>query len=347
MTERLYIVGPCAAESEEQTLRIAHSLSAQRSVLCQRSGLCSNIIFRAGVWKPRTSPDTFQGVGDIGLTWLQRVKAETGLPVATEVSTPEQVHKALEAGIDYLWLGARTSANPILVQTLADEIKKCQLSTVNCQLKGIFVKNPVNEDAALWIGNIKRLAVSGERLAVMAVHRGCNHRPCWQMAYQLRRALPDVPLLLDPSHMSGDAAKVAELCQIAAELEYDGLMIEVHDDPQHALSDAKQQITPAQLTELTSQPSMPSQPSPLPLRWLRRMMDEVDDALWETIAQRMEISKQIGDYKKAHHIEVLQPTRFEQILSRRLNWAQTKCLTAETVRQIMNALHAESIRVQH
>lgn len=268
---------------------------------------------------------------------MQRVKAETGLSVVTEVSTPEQVHKALAAGIDYLWLGARTSANPILVQALADEM-------ANGSPKGVFVKNPVNEDAALWIGNIRRLTACG--MQVSAIHRGCNHHPCWEMAYRLRQALPNIPLLLDPSHMSGNAGKVAELCRIAAELEYNGLMIEVHDDPQHALSDAQQQITPAQLAEIVALENQPMPSTSIELRWLRQMMDEVDDALWEAIARRMEVSKQIGEYKKSHGMEVIQPTRFEHILSNRLQWAQTKCLTAETVRQIMDALHAESIRVQ-
>ena len=334
----MYIVGPCAAESEEQLLRIADCLSAKRSVLCQRSGLYSKIIFRAGLWKPRTSPDTFQGVGDIGLTWLQRVKETYNLPVATEVSTPEQVVKALEAGIDYLWIGARTSANPILVQSLAQTISNFQT------LKGIFVKNPVNEDPALWIGNIRRLQKTD--IPVYAIHRGCNHRPCWSMAYELRQALPAIPLLLDPSHLSGDAAKVPELCNIAAELDYDGLMIEVHDHPAEALSDAKQQITP-DVFETILQTLQTIQPSDhQTLSWLRRMMDEIDDELWNTIAKRMEISKQIGAYKKSRNMEVLQPTRFAQILANRLDWAQSHNLSQPAVEQIMNAIHHESIRVQ-
>lgn len=305
----------------------------------------SPLIFRAGIWKPRTSPDTFQGVGDIGLRWLQRVKDECHLPVATEVSTPEQVVKALEAGIDYLWIGARTSANPILVQSIADAINQTTKDKRPTSLIGIFVKNPVNEDAALWIGNIKRLTTN-DQLPVYAIHRGCNHRPCWAMAYELRQALPAIPLLLDPSHLSGDAAKVPELCNIAAELGYDGLMIEVHDYPQHALSDARQQITPETLETLlqTLQKIQPSDHQTL--SWLRRMMDEIDDELWNTIAKRMEISKQIGAYKKSRNMEVLQPTRFAQILANRLDWAQSRNLSPQAVEQIMNAIHHESIRVQ-
>ena len=246
----------------------------------------------------------------------------------------------MEAGIDYLWIGARTSANPILVQSLAQTISNFQT------LKGIFVKNPVNEDAALWIGNIKRLTTN-DQLPVYAIHRGCNHRPCWSMAYELRQALPAIPLLLDPSHLSGDAAKVPELCNIAAELDYDGLMIEVHDHPAEALSDAKQQITPDVL-ETILQTLQTIQPSGhQTLSWLRRMMDEIDDELWNTIAKRMEISKQIGAYKKCHNMDVLQPTRFAEILSNRLNWAANKGLSPQVVQQIMDAIHAESIRVQN
>ena len=329
----LTILGPCAAESEEQTLRIARKLQKYQvtNANCQ-------LIFRAGVWKPRTSPETFQGVGDKGLAWLQKVKRETGLPVATEVSTPEQVQKALAAGIDYLWLGARTSANPILVQTLADSI-------TTGSPKGIFIKNPVNEDAALWIGNIRRLQTTN--LPIYAIHRGCSHRPCWEMAYRLRQEMPNIPLLLDPSHMSGNAHKVPELCQIAAELEYDGLMIEVHDCPIEALSDAQQQIKPEELDSVyRAFANSACADVALTLRWLRRIMDEVDDALWDTIARRMDISRQIGTFKKENNIAVVQPTRFEDILQKRLSWAKSQVLSAAAVREIMEALHTESVRQQ-
>ena len=322
------IFGPCAAESEEQLLRIAQRLS--------RVSRASLTVFRAGVWKPRTSPETFQGVGDIGLKWLQRVKQEYNLPVATEVSTPEQVQKAFAAGIDYLWLGARTSANPILVQAIADEMEKGSP-------KGVLIKNPVNEDAALWIGNIKRLQAT--KLPIYAVHRGCNHKPCWAMAYQLRKELPGIPLLLDPSHMSGDASKVSGLCRDASELQYDGLMIEVHDRPQEALSDAKQQITPEQLETILESKKQKAE-SPLDLLWLRKMMDEVDDALWETIVKRMAVSRQIGEYKKTNGIEVVQPTRFEEIMTKRLAWAKEHNLSEDAVRELMETRHRESIRQQ-
>ena len=331
MSRAILIAGPCAAESEEQVLRIAQPLS--------RHSRATNVIFRAGVWKPRTSPDTFQGVGDVGLKWLQRVKQEYGLPVATEVSTPDQVRKALEAGIDYLWIGARTSANPILVQSIANAMR-------DMQPKGVLVKNPVNEDAALWIGDIQRFRIYDLGFKIFAVHRGCGHKPCWEMAYRLRKELPEVPLLLDPSHMSGDAKKVAELCRIGDELEYDGLMIEVHDKPEEALSDSKQQITPTELKKLDSCADRNETTTLLELRWLRRMMDEVDDALWETIARRMEVSKQIGEYKRQEGIAVVQPTRFEEILHKRLLWAKENGLSEDVVKQVMEAIHAESVKQQ-
>lgn len=325
------IAGPCAAESEEQTLRIAQRLSNVSGV---------PLIYRAGAWKPRTSPETFQGVGEVALQWLHSVKLNYGVPVATEVSTPEQVRKALETGIDYLWLGARTSANPILVQALADVIAQSP-----SRPKGILIKNPVNNDAALWIGNIRRFQKSDFSFQILAVHRGCGHKPCWEMAYRLRQELPQVPLLLDPSHMSGQASRVAELCCIAEELEYDGLMIEVHDEPQHALSDAPQQIPPDEL-ELIIGKRVLKPDTPLELRWLRRIMDEVDDVLWETIAQRMAVSQQIGTFKKANNMDIVQPTRFEEIVQRRLKWASAHGIAPDTVTQIINALHTESIRKQ-
>ena len=201
-------------------------------------------IFRAGVWKPRTSPSSFQGAGEEALGWLKEVKDTFGIPVATEVATPEHVEAALKAGIDYLWIGARSSATPIVVQSLADSILDLRFKIGD--LKAIFIKNPVNADAALWIGNIERLEKTG--LPVMAIHRGCNHQPCWHMAHAVRTARPDIPMLLDPSHLSGDAAQVPVLLQKITELGLNGAMIEVHNKPSEALSDAKQQISPDGLT---------------------------------------------------------------------------------------------------
>ena len=231
-TDKFYILGPCSAESREQVLDTARAI--------QSSCGASPFIYRAGAWKPRTNPASFQGVGEIALEWLAEVKATLGIPVATEVATPEHIGKALAAGIDYLWIGARTSANPIAVQALAEAL-------TGANLKGVFIKNPVNADADLWLGNIERLEATG--LPVMAIHRGCNHKPCWAMAHKVRTARPDIPMLLDPSHLTGDAAKIPALMGKIEELGLDGAMVEVHCDPAHALSDNAQQMTPTLLRD--------------------------------------------------------------------------------------------------
>ena len=329
-----YILGPCAAESREQVLETVEAISHQLSAFS-----CP-FIFRAGVWKPRTRPDTFQGAGEEALGWLAEVKATYGIPVATEVATPEHVQAALEAGIDYLWIGARSSANPLAVQAIADAVNH-QLSAIRnlnaegSRLKAILIKNPVNADAGLWLGNIERLEkavkglqVTGDGIPVMAIHRGCNHQPCWSMAHQVRVARPDIPMLLDPSHMSGDAKRVPELMGKIEELGLDGAMIEVHCDPESALSDRKQQITPDRLkglklfeglTSLTTSNDLKQAQTTsnnTELAWLRAEIDELDDALWATIAARMDVSRRIGEWKKAHGVAPLQPERYQQIVER-------------------------------
>lgn len=330
------VAGPCAAETEEQVLAAASALRAFAPV------------FRAGLWKPRSQPSTFQGVGSKGLAWLQRVEREQGLQTATEAATPEQMTQALEAGISYIWTGARTAANPIAVQTLADTLREALQAGRAKGLRGVMVKNAMHEDAPLWAGNIRRMqeAVKGYGIEVMAVHRGCNHQPCWGMAYALREEMPDVPLLLDPSHLSGDAKRVAPLCRKAAELGYDGLMVEVHPCPQDAWSDARQQITPEELAGIISGLRTDRKAADLPLRWLRAMMDEVDDALWETIHRRMAISRRIGEWKRQTGVAVRQPARFEDILTRRIATETANGLSEETVTAICHALHEESIRQQ-
>lgn len=334
----ILIAGPCAAESREQVLQTARAIAAM-----PRPAWLGQVIFRAGVWKPRTSPDTFQGIGEEALLWLQQVQQQTGMPVAVEVATSEQVQKAITAGIDVLWIGARTSANPIQVQVIADSITKAIAShhtkNENTPPLAIAIKNPMHDDTDLWQGNIERLLRTG--LPVWAVHRGCNHRSCWGMAFTLRQRMPSVPLLLDPSHMSGDRKQVPSLCHTAATLGYDGWMIEVHPTPEQAWSDARQQISPSSLANCLCQPQTADD-----LIWLRYQMDEIDDDLWQTIAHRMQISRQIGQYKQQRGMEVVQPARFQHILQRRLVWAKQQGLPADTVRQIMTALHEESIRQQ-
>lgn len=341
----IYILGPCAAESREQVLLTASQLK----------DACGEIpfIYRAGVWKPRTSPHTFQGVGEEGLVWLQEVKQRLGLPVATEVATPEHVTKALEAGMDYLWIGARSSANPLAVQAIADAIVDWEL--VNGNFKGILIKNPVNADAGLWIGNIERLEKTG--VPVIAVHRGCNHQPCWAMAHQVRLARPDIPMLLDPSHMSGEAVKVPELMKKIEELGLDGAMVEVHCDPKYALSDNAQQLTPNQvghtLNPILSRLCLVSLNSPSDgseeLNWLRAEIDELDERLWDTIAARMEVSERIGKWKKAHGVAPLQPERYQQIVEKlkiKSEELKNKSLSTDFMLHIWELIHKESLRKQ-
>lgn len=341
----IYILGPCAAESREQVLLTASQLK----------DACGEIpfIYRAGAWKPRTSPHTFQGVGEEGLVWLQEVKQRLGLPVATEVATPEHVTKALEAGMDYLWIGARSSANPLAVQAIADAIVDWEL--VNGNFKGILIKNPVNADAGLWIGNIERLEKTG--VPVIAVHRGCNHQPCWAMAHQVRLARPDIPMLLDPSHMSGEAVKVPELMKKIEELGLDGAMVEVHCDPKSALSDNAQQLTPIQvghtLNPILSRLCLVSLNSPSDgseeLNWLRAEIDELDERLWDTIAARMEVSERIGKWKKAHGVAPLQPKRYQQIVEKlkiKNEEVKNKSLSTDFMLHIWELIHKESLRKQ-
>ena len=321
-------------------------------------------IFRAGVWKPRTSPHTFQGVGEEGLEWLKEVKERFGITIATEVATPEHVQKALAAGIDYLWIGARSSANPMVVEAIAkaiadsDAVRPRCCKTANavgpsqsdCKIKGILIKNPVNEDAGLWLGNIERLEKVS--VPVIAVHRGCNHQPCWAMAHKVRLARPDIPLLLDPSHMSGEAAKIPELMQKIEELGLDGAMIEVHCCPEQALSDAKQQVEPRELSDrlrLTEyRPATPDRIQNTELNWLRAEIDELDEKLWDTIGARMDVSRRIGEWKKAHGIAPLQPERYEMIVER-LKAPQPPeggGLRTEFKLALWELIHEESLRQQ-
>ena len=321
-------------------------------------------IFRAGVWKPRTSPHTFQGVGEEGLEWLKEVKERFGIAIATEVATPEHVQKALAAGIDYLWIGARSSANPMVVEAIANAIadrdavrpRCCKTANAvgpsqsDCKIKGILIKNPVNEDAGLWLGNIERLEKAG--VPVIAVHRGCNHQPCWAMAHKVRLARPDIPMLLDPSHMSGEAAKIPELMQKIEELGLDGAMIEVHCCPEQALSDAKQQVEPKELSDrlrLTEyRPATPDRIQNTELNWLRAEIDELDEKLWDTIGARMDVSRRIGEWKKAHGIAPLQPERYEMIVER-LKAPQPPeggGLRTEFKLALWELIHEESLRQQ-
>ena len=307
------------------------------------------------------------------------------MPVATEVASPEHVEKALKAGIDYLWIGARSSANPLAVQEIANAIDRYAVRPLHCKTAdavrsaslpkgtinasrfspvgplhcktgdkspvGLFIKNPVNADADLWLGNIERLEKTG--VPVMAVHRGCNHQPCWEMAHKVRLARPDIPMLLDPSHMSGDASKVPALMGKIEELGLDGAMVEVHNKPSEALSDAKQQISPDGLTAalkdhyvvgpLTLKDRYTER---LELNWLRAEIDELDERLWSTIAARMDVSKRIGVWKKAHGVAPLQPERYRAISEKLRVKSEELGLRKEFIEQLWNILHEESLRQQ-
>ena len=332
----VYIFGPCSAESREQVIRTAGELTA---ACCQ---LSVSFIFRAGVWKPRTRPNTFQGAGEEGLTWLQEVKERYGLPVATEVATSEHIEAAMQAGMDYVWIGARTSANPIAVQMIADT-----LSRLSRKPKAVLVKNPVNADAALWLGNMERIEKTG--IPVMAIHRGCDHQPCWHVAHTIRTARPDIPMLLDPSHMSGEAKRVKGLWSKIAELGLDGAMIEVHCDPENALSDAKQQVKPSVIRHQLSEMRLQAEHSELhaiELNWLRAEIDELDETLWQTIADRMEVSRRIGEWKKAHNVSPLQPDRYREIVERLHTKGENLGLSPEFMHAIWDLIHEESLKQQ-
>lgn len=304
-------------------------------------------VFRAGVWKPRSRPDSFQGAGAQALEWLAEVKRTYGVPVATEVATPEHVEAALNAGIDYLWLGARTSANPIAVAEIAKAIDRFAVRPATPV--GLLIKNPVNSDAGLWIGNIERLTQTG--VPVIAVHRGCNHHPCWSMAHEVRLARPDIPMLLDPSHMSGDATKVPELLNYVAELGLDGAMIEVHNKPSEALSDAKQQITPEDICHLPlvighlSDDDKTANAERRELNWMRAEIDELDETLWQSLAARMEVSQRIGEWKKAHGVAPLQPQRYQEIVEK-IKGLEMRGLEVEFMLRIWSLIHEESLRKQ-
>ena len=334
----LYVLGPCAAESREQVMETAKQIADYRSLVIGDWSLDgAPFIFRAGVWKPRSRPDTFQGAGEEGLKWLQEVKAAFGVPVATEVATPEHVQAALEAGIDYLWIGARTSANPIAVEKISESIRNNPIHP-----KGLLIKNPVNADAELWLGNIERLEKTG--VPVIAVHRGCNHQPCWSMAHKVRTARPDIPMLLDPSHMSGDAKQVPALLEKVAELGLDGAMVEVHTHPEFALSDRKQQIRPDEIGHWSL---VNGHLKDTELNWLRAEIDELDEQLWSTIAARMDVSRRIGEWKKAHGVAPLQPERYQQIIERiqKTDRYADRIQTDFAIR-LYDLIHEESLKQQ-
>jgi chorismate mutase len=331
----LLIAGPCSAETEEQVLEVARQLAA------------INIkIFRAGIWKPRTKPGGFEGVGTEGLFWLKRVKEETGMYVATEVATAKHIGEALANGIDILWVGARTSANPFAMQEIADALKGVDIP--------VFIKNPVNPDLELWIGAIERVYNAGIR-RIAAIHRGFSlygkniyrNHPHWHIPIELRRRLPQLPIICDPSHIGGKRELIAPLAQQAMDLNFDGLMIETHCHPECALSDAAQQITPDILDYIISTLVIrETGQSTENLAQLRKQIDEYDTTLLETLVSRMRVSKEIGVYKTEHNMPILQTSRYDEILQRHIAQASQLGLNPDFIKMIFVAIHEESVRQQ-
>ncbi|HNT93290.1 MAG TPA: chorismate mutase [Bacteroidales bacterium] len=336
----LIIAGPCSAENEEQVMTTAAALCASGRV----------DIFRAGIWKPRTRPGQFEGIGSPGLRWLRRVREEYGLPVAVEVATEKHVYEALKQGIDAVWIGARTSVNPFALNEIAAALRDSDVM--------VFVKNPVNPDLELWIGALERISNAGiTRLA--AVHRGfstwekCSFRnqPRWQIAVELRQRIPGIGLLCDPSHMGGDRAFIGDLSQKAMDLNYDGLMIESHIEPSAALSDRKQQLTPVELMKVLGSLVLRSPTSDNPefletMEDLRSQIDVYDNLLLDILESRMLVAETIGRYKKEHSITILQSNRWKEVKDNAVDKGVRKGLTPEFIHTILEAIHQESIAHQ-
>jgi len=335
----LTIAGPCSAETKEQVLEIANQLKNTRVT-----------VFRAGVWKPRTRPGSFEGVGKEALPWLQQVKKETGLLIAIEVATANHVKLALEHDIDILWIGARTTANPFAVQEIADALKNTK--------KIVWVKNPVNPDLALWLGGVERLYTANiKNLGV--IHRGFStyekskyrNNPEWQLAIELQNKFPDLPMICDPSHITGKRDMILEVSQTALDLNFDGLMIETHFDPDNAWSDAAQQVTPKALVQIMKDLRIRKESSEEAdynnqLSLLRAKIDVIDNGLIEALGKRMEISDSIGRLKKTGNVSVLQNTRWNEILGKMILEGQEKGLSEEFVLKMFKAIHQESINHQ-
>lgn len=331
----IVISGPCSAESEEQVLSTAKQLS--------ENGIK---IFRAGVWKPRTKPGCFEGHGSKALPWMLKVKEETGMLIATEVATPKHVELCLENGIDILWVGARTSANPFAVQDIADALRGVDIP--------VLVKNPVNPDIELWIGALERLNARGvKRLGV--IHRGFSsydakiyrNLPMWQIPIELNRRIPSIPIFCDPSHMGGRRDLVAPICQQAMDLGMRGLMIESHCDPDNAWSDAKQQISPDILSYILNLLVIRDESVTTEnIKELRKLIDSIDNELIDLLAKRMRVSREIGQYKKEHGMTVLQTKRYSEILDKRGAQGALCGISADCVSNIFEAIHEESVRQQ-
>ncbi|MFB1021830.1 MAG: chorismate mutase [Vicingaceae bacterium] len=332
--------GPCSAESPEQLRATAVGIKEH----------FSNVIFRAGIWKPRTRPNTFEGVGEEGLKWLVDIKEEFGFQVTTEVANASHVEACLKAGIDILWIGARTTVNPFSVQAIADALEGTDVP--------VFVKNPLNPDVSLWSGAVERISKAGIT-KLGAIHRGFHladnkpfrNAPSWDLAVQFKTDHPEIPLICDVSHITGNPDLIPHAAQRALDLDMDGLMVETHCNPQKALSDAKQQITPFQLKELWGSLIFKSAKSKNiefqnQLELLRSKIDRIDDSIVELLSQRMNISEEIGVYKKENQVTILQLQRWQEILKRTLKSGKTLNLSDKFISSLYYAIHEESIDKQ-
>jgi chorismate mutase len=334
------IAGPCSAETENQMVQTALALKKTGKVH----------LLRAGIWKPRTRPHLFEGVGEIGLQWLIKARNLTELPVCTEVAKALHVEKCLEAGVDVLWIGARTTANPFAVQEIAEALKGIDIP--------VLIKNPINPDLALWIGAIERLSATGIT-KMGGVHRGFSNagekyyrnRPQWQIAIDFKQMLPHLPLYCDPSHMTGKRVLIAPVAQKAMDLHYEGLMIESHENPNAAWSDADQQLTPEDLNTLLENLVLRSEnPAHLSemneLNSLRKKMDHIDEEIIHLIASRIALSKEMGKYKKDQNMTLFQPSRWHQVMENYHRMAKEVQLNPDFLTQLIKLLHDESLSVQ-
>lgn len=336
----LVIAGPCSAETEDQVLKIAHQL--------KNSDVS---IFRAGIWKPRTRPGMFEGVGAIGLKWLKKVKDQTGLLTATEVANANHVKLAVEHNIDVLWIGARSTVSPFIIQEIAEALKNTK--------KIVLVKNPVNPDLSLWLGGIERLHSSNiKNLGV--IHRGFStyektkyrNNPEWQLPIELQNRFPDLPLICDPSHICGRRDTLQSVSQTALDLNFDGLMIETHIDPEGAWSDAAQQIKPEILIKMMSDLKMRKITTDEidfknSLNTLRTQIDVIDQGLLDTLGKRMKVAIEIGNLKKKKNVAVLQTKRWNEILGKMILDGEEKGLSEEFILRMFKAIHQESINHQN
>ena len=336
----LLVSGPCSLESEEQALETARLLAKDSRVF----------VYRGGVWKPRTRPGTFEGVGSIGLKWLQMVKKETGLPVGTEVANAQHTEEALKAGLDVIWIGARSTASPFVVQEIADVVKGTDVA--------IMIKNPVNPDVQLWMGAIERIYQARIK-NIVAIHRGFTpfrdtkyrNYPNWKTVFELRRLLPNLPIICDPSHIAGKREYLFEIAQKAFDMGMDGLMLESHRDPSCAMSDAAQQLTPADLAKLLDKLVIRHETANNPdfdnqLDVLRNRIDALDSELLEILASRVEIVKQIGAYKKTNNVTALQVNRWTQLMDNRVSLGKKLDINETFVKILFQLIHEDSVRMQ-